>query len=883
MRSVLLFSGALLATSALSTTAVADPLVPATQLRHGRPVPYLANVSKVAVFGSASTFALRQAVESPSLRVESMVRARDTIVLSIRNENRVALTATELSNIRTHLRTVPGVRGTGPVYFDGPSLHVATGKLWVYLPKGTGRADAESRLHSMGLRLVDYLDAVDVIAVGTPVGSFSIEEVTEQLLGAGHDVVPELMRRCAAHLIPSDDYFAEQWTHRNTGDNVTDAYSHTSIDGIAYADARVSDAWDTTTGDSSTLIAVIDSGTDCDHPELAGKCEQPYNAVDDIDDSEPPPTSEDMMAGHGTSVAGIAAAPMDAQGMVGVCPDCRIVPVRLIESGTFLTDTMMLRGFKHAVDAGAAVINNSWGPALGGEYFVPVSQGELQGIQYAGQGRGGLGVLVVYAAGNENSDTQYLGQLQTGEPNVMAVAASNHLDRRSVYSNFGAFLDISAPTNDSYISPSIISLEIVGEGDLDEDYTSSFGGTSAAAPVVSGVAGLILSVAPDKSAAELRDILVQTADKIDPDGGYYDANGFSVKYGFGRVNAFHAVLAAQGLSDPACDTPQSTDDCSVHLDENCDGYIDEGCATATNLGQVCGEASECGTEGYWECPDTGKVRGMCTYSCTSDPCPAGAVCLLGRCVPECSTELPCPQAETVCTDDVLGVCLRRCTSSAECPDDEICEPQLEYCVLDTDGLPGSRCVSDECVGTQALCLSPGMGFPDGYCTHACTVNANCEDGGKCISTMNGSFCYKACMFDGDCRPDYVCEQAGPRAGTCYKECNKDSQCRGTEAGWEHIVCDLATGRCVEQTEADAGVADAEQAEASVDATGPEPSEEAGVAESDAGQPSLPGSSSGDDDGGCGCRVPATGPKSSAASIALLLAGLFGLRRRYPRT
>lgn len=882
MRRLSLLSAAVLAAFTLSANASADPLVPVTQMRRGQPVPYLQNVSKIAVFGSASKLALRQALETPTLRVESTLEARDALVLSIRHANRGALSPTEMDALAAQLRTVPGVRGTGPVYFDGPALHVATGNLWVYLPKGTGRADAQSRLSAMGLQLVDYVDAVDVVAVGTPVGSFSVGEITRQLLDAGHDVVPELMRRYEPRLIPADPYFAEQWTHRNTGDNVTGAFSHLPIQGTAHADARVTDAWDVTTGSPSTLIAVLDSGTDCDHPELAGKCDQPYNSIQDVDDAQPPSTTQDMMAGHGTSVAGIAVAPADDVGMVGICPDCRVVPVRHIDSGTFLTDTMMLRGFKHAVDAGASVINNSWGPAIGGEYFVPVDQGELQGIQYAGQGRGGLGVLVVYAAGNENTDTQYLGHLQTGEPNVMAVAATNQFDTRSTYSNFGAFLDLAAPTNDNYASPAVISLAIVGEGDLDGDYTLSFGGTSAAAPVVSGVAGLIFSVDPGMSAAEVREILVQTADKVDPDGGAYDGDGFSVKYGYGRVNAYRAVLAAQGLTDPACDTPAATDDCGVHLDENCDGFVDEGCATATNVGLVCTDAAECGTEAYWECPDTGKVRAICTYSCVEDPCPAGAVCVQGRCAPECSTANPCPQAETVCTDDVLGVCLRRCTSNTDCPDEEVCDPQLEHCVLDTDGLPGSRCVADECVGPQALCLSPGMGFPDGYCTHACTVNAHCEDNGKCISTMNGSFCYKACMFDGDCRPDYVCEQAGPRAGTCYKKCDKDSQCRGTEPGWDHIVCDLATGRCVEQEQTDAGTPDAEAPDAGVDASGPEPSEEAGVPAQDAAADADPEpgpSGTEDDDGGCGCRTAGSRSGAGAASLAMVLVGLLFARRR----
>jgi MYXO-CTERM domain-containing protein len=847
----------------------------------------LKNLSKIAVFGSATESDLRQSLASSSVRVHSALTARDALVLTLEHSTQRALTLQDLDSVRTHLRSVGGVQGTGPVYFDGPGTQVSTGRLWIYLPKGTGAAQAQARLASLGLKLVEYVDAVDGIAVAAPTGKFSIEELTNDLLSAGIRAVPELMQKWVPRLVPSDPYFARQWSLRNTGDNVTKPQSQTTIPATPFADARVSDAWDITTGSSTTLVGVLDSGTDCTHPELAGKCEQPYNAVSNANNAVPPLPSVDMMAGHGTSVAGIIAAPIDAAGMVGVCPQCRIVPVRLID-GTFLTDTMMLRAFKHAVDAGASVINNSWGPSLRGKYFVPVSQGELQGIKYAGQGRAGLGVLVVYAAGNDNMDTKYLGQLRTGEPNVMAVAASNHYDLRSTYSNFGEFLDIAAPSNDAHITPSIISLDIVGAGDLAQNYTSSFGGTSSAAPVVSGVAALMLSLDPTKTAAEIREILNDSADKVDADGGFYDALGFSVKYGYGRVNAYRALLAMQGATDPNCATPAAVDDCATSLDENCDGYVNENCATPSNVGLLCGEASECGPEAWWSCPDTGKVQDICTYSCFDKPCPSGSVCLVGRCAPHCNLDHPCPQTDTVCTDEGLGVCLRRCETAADCTDGEKCDAQLGYCVLDTDGLPGSPCIADECVGTQALCLSEGMGFPDGYCTHACTSNFQCEDGGKCIASgMGGSFCYSACMFDGDCRPSYVCEQAGPRANTCYKKCDKDSQCRGTDPGWDHIICELSTGRCIDTSEPDAGPdagvdgGEDGSVDAGTDAVSEASDEDGaggtgGTGSEDSGMPSKPGANDDDDDGGCGCRT--AGAPASSAGWLLLLAGLAALRR-----
>ncbi|HNS97245.1 MAG TPA: S8 family serine peptidase [Polyangiaceae bacterium] len=884
-----LTSSVIAALFSVNAVQAADSLTPEAQQRGRESVPYLRNNNKIAVFGAPSQAELRRAFDNATLRIRSISAHNEALVVTLEPVIRQRIDPPELRAAEAYLQNLPGVKGIGPVYFEGDGLQVSTGRVWVYLPKGTGAAKAQGILSGIGLHLVDYEDAFDGIAVGVPMLSFSMDALIRDLLAAGYHAVPELMKKSFPRLIPSDPYFAKQWSLRNTGDNVTRAGSQAPLEGVAFADARVSEAWEWTTGVSTTLVGVLDSGTDCTHPELAGKCEQPYNAITNKPSAEPPPLSQDMMAGHGTSVAGIIAAPIDGKGMVGVCPSCRIVPVRLIDSGIFLTDMMILRGFKHAVDAGASVINNSWGPSVSGTYLIPVSQGELQGIKYAGQGRGGRGVLVVYAAGNENADTKYLGHLRTGEPNVMGIAASNHRDRRSSYSNFGEFLDISAPTNDEAITPSIISLDIVGAGDLAKDYTSAFGGTSAAAPVVSGIAALMFSLDPEVTAARVREILNETADKVDADRGFWDAQGFSVLYGHGRVNALRAILSLKGQHDPACDAPQAADDCQVHLDENCDGFVDEGCSESSNVGLLCAEASECGPENHWLCPSAGKVRGACTYSCVDMPCPDGSMCLVGRCAPYCNKDNPCPQSDTVCTDEGLGVCLRKCESSTDCPADEICDPVKGYCKLDTDGLPGSPCTSDECKGAQGLCLSEGMGFPDGYCTHACSVNAHCENKGKCIATMNGSFCYKACSFDGDCRQHYVCEQAGPRAGTCYKKCDKDSQCRGTEPGWEHIVCELSTGRCVDTEEPDAGTDAAEDAATEPDGASDAQDEpdfpvEAGVADAatDAtGQPEAgahPQDGEQDDDG-CSCRMVGTPTKPWGSLGVMMMAWLWSRRRR----
>ncbi|MCK5796698.1 MAG: S8 family serine peptidase, partial [Deltaproteobacteria bacterium] len=422
------FSGAALA---------APPFQLAHQWRHGHDVVYLQNLTQVAVFGSPDEQHLRASLAGSRLKVTAVKQARGVHIVTIKTTKRSAPTLSDLSVVATRLRRVKGVSGTGPVYFDGPSLTVSTGRIWIYLPTGTRKEATQKHLQRLGLKLVEQIEAERTIAIGVPTKSFSIDALIQTLIEKGEDAVPELMRKVKPYYLPSEPYFSKQWYLRNTGINVTRAQNQKSIDAVKYADARLEKAWDETTGTHGLLVGVIDSGVDCSHPELTGKCHDGYNAVTNKNDPTPPTKTQDTGGGHGTSVAGIISAPEDGKGMVGVCPSCDIVPIRLIETGRFLTDVMMLRAFKHAVDAGAMVINNSWGPSLGGEYHIPISQGELQGIKYAGQGRQGKGVLVVYAAGNENADTKYLGHEQTGETNVVVVAASNHMDRRSVYSNFG--------------------------------------------------------------------------------------------------------------------------------------------------------------------------------------------------------------------------------------------------------------------------------------------------------------------------------------------------------------------------------------------------------------------------------------------------------------
>jgi subtilisin-like proprotein convertase family protein len=234
------------------------------------------------------------------------------------------------------------------------------------------------------------------------------------------------------------------------------------------------------------------------------------------------------------------------------------MPVR---TSGWLSDTSIEDLFQYAIDNNADVISCSW--KASGAYF-PLST-RMNGIIHkaATQGRqNGKGCVILFAAGNESAPlNDRLNNVNYHQgfalhPDVIAVAASNSLDEQSNYSNYGPELTICAPSSGSPGKGIVTTDRRGGHGYSSGDYTFSFGGTSSSTPLCAGLAGLILSVDPDLTSAEVRNIIMNTADKIDPSGGQYNTNGHSPIYGHGRINAEAAVVMASG-SDPGNGLPQT--------------------------------------------------------------------------------------------------------------------------------------------------------------------------------------------------------------------------------------------------------------------------------------------------------------------------------------
>jgi subtilisin family serine protease len=345
---------------------------------------------------------------------------------------------------------------------------------------------------------------------------------------------PEAARR---H-VPNDPLFEQQWPLDNRGQG----------GGAVDADVDAPEAWAITRGSPGVLIAVLDDAVQLDHPDLAPNIAA---AGRDFRKASPRETAAplELTDRHGTAVAGVAAAAGDDRiGVTGVCPRCRLLPLavdgvdNVVSSGT-------AAAVRWAVARGADVINLSWGYSRA--HAPPADsalRAELEAA--AAHGRSGRGTLIVVGTTNDAVDncagpTLDLAALDS----VLAVGVADFRDRIGG-AGYGPCIDLVAPsTPEGTTTLGVLTTDRTGlDGHTGTDYHETFGGTSAAAPLVAGIAGLLLSLNPELTRPELEQLLEQTADKIDPARAGYDARGFSTRAGFGRVNAARALVPNVGVA-----------------------------------------------------------------------------------------------------------------------------------------------------------------------------------------------------------------------------------------------------------------------------------------------------------------------------------------------
>ncbi|WP_426335805.1 S8 family serine peptidase [Pseudoduganella sp. R-31] len=323
----------------------------------------------------------------------------------------------------------------------------------------------------------------------------SEKAIAAKLKNNPHFKFAELDQRVPVSATANDPYLGSEWHINKIG---------------------ASTAWDNTQG-SGVTIAILDSGMDSAHPDLAGNAVAGYNAYDNN-------TNTADVCGHGTKAAGSAAATINnTTGVAGVAGQARIMPVRIAynNSGTcYAYFSTMASGVTWAADHGARVVNISYAN-------VPTSSAVQSAANYL-KGKGGL---LFVSAGNYNRDEGF-----TPTDTMIPVSATDSADNRASFSSYGAFVALSAPGAGIYTT-------VQGGG------YGAVNGTSFASPVAAGVAALVMAANPSLSADQVKSILFTTAVDL-------GTAGRDIYFGYGRVNAAAAVAAAKAA--PAPDTTAPT-------------------------------------------------------------------------------------------------------------------------------------------------------------------------------------------------------------------------------------------------------------------------------------------------------------------------------------
>jgi len=318
-----------------------------------------------------------------------------------------------------------------------------------------------------------------------------------------------------------DPFYDQQFQLNNTGQTL-DGY-----EGLEDIDCNAPEAWTITKGTSSTVVAVIDDGVE-DHEDL-----NTTNGTSRLLGGLTPATNGDgspnASGAHGEACAGIIAASHNNLGVRGVASEVSLLSVNIFAGGE--TGAQIAEGINWARVNGADVMSNSWG-FTSCELALDVLTNAIDNALT--NGRDGKGSIVVFAAGNDGKGCiDYPANIS----GVISVGAITNQGFRSSYSNYGTDLSLVAPSNGA---AGVRTIDRMGSrGYSSGNYTGTFGGTSAACPVVSGVAALVISANPALTETEIRSILLNTA----TDMGSIGRDNF---YGTGRVNAYEALLSATG-------------------------------------------------------------------------------------------------------------------------------------------------------------------------------------------------------------------------------------------------------------------------------------------------------------------------------------------------
>ena len=435
----------------------------------------------------------------------------DAIAGVVRESPVLQTRVSDPNNLRVVQGKVPVRRAAGSMRARPPSPISTYGAVTLatetVIAEGLRQADLAAA-KKYGARVIDEgLDGKALLGVDTVEQAFGLVDLLlKREVGSA---TPNFLRR-VAHV-------------RNSAPAA--AWSHTKI--------GVSAAWAVTKGDKDVKVAVLDEGVDTSHPALKPAVVAERDFIGGTGDSAMPSGND----AHGTACAGIVLS--RDKTFSGIAPKCSLIAARIaMDDGS--GDHWVFDDFStaDAIDwswrQGAAVLSNSWG---GGAPSNAISRAFARART---QGRGGLGSVVLIAAGNDEIPIDFPGDL----PGYVTVGASNPADERKTHrssdgetwwgSNFGSTMSLIAP------GVFIWTTDIAGStGYEPRDFTKTFNGTSSATPAVAGAAALMISANPALSASAVRNLLGQTAKKL------RGQTTWTPELGWGRLDAAKAVTAAQ--------------------------------------------------------------------------------------------------------------------------------------------------------------------------------------------------------------------------------------------------------------------------------------------------------------------------------------------------
>lgn len=363
------------------------------------------------------------------------------------------------------------------------------------------------------------LERLGLEPVGSPARFFARVRLSRQARGQGRRLaaaIAQLRRdpsvrvaepdfRIRAAVVPNDPSYPQLWGLNNTGQGAD----------TADADIDAPEAWEKTTGSASVIVAVLDTGVDHTHPDLAENIlrdKQGRVVGADFVNGDANPQDDN---GHGTHVAGtIGAVGNNEKAVVGVAWQVKIMPVKMLSASGSGSTAGAIAAIDWAVERGARIINASWG---GGEYSQLLSEA-------IGRARA-AGVLFVAAAGNEGNNNDVLPTYPAGYnqvwDNVLSVGATRSDDGWAGFSNYGrATVDLAAPGQE------ILSTYRGGGYRVES-------GTSMAAPHVTGAAALVLARFPQATYLQVKSRLLNGTERF---------AGLASRVRTGRLNANHALI-----------------------------------------------------------------------------------------------------------------------------------------------------------------------------------------------------------------------------------------------------------------------------------------------------------------------------------------------------